>query len=65
MLLLDGQQCKDINECEEAGNPCSGGKCINTPGGYSCICSGGLMMGPDATSCLDLDECAVNENVCR
>ena len=23
------------------------------------------MMGPDATSCLDLDECAVNENVCR
>ena len=47
MLLMDGRQCKDVDECGEAGNPCSGGKCINTPGGYSCICSGGLMMGPD------------------
>ena len=65
MLLMDGKQCKDIDECSETRNPCNGGKCINTPGGYSCICSGGLMMGPDATSCLDLDECAVNENVCR
>ena len=55
MLLLDGRQCKDVDECSEAGNPCSGGKCINTPGGYSCVCSGGLMMGPDGkfriTSC--------------
>ena len=47
MLLMDGRQCKDVDECGEAGNPCSGGKCINTPGGYSCVCSGGLMMGPD------------------
>ena len=64
-LLLDGQRCKDIDECSNLDDPCNGGKCINTPGGYSCVCSGGLMMGPDATSCLDLDECAINNDVCR
>ena len=64
-LLLDGQRCVDIDECSNLDDPCNGGKCINTPGGYSCVCSGGLMMGPDAKSCLDLDECAINNDVCR
>ena len=64
-LLLDGQRCVDIDECSNLDDPCNGGKCINTPGGYSCVCSGGLMMGPDAKSCLDLDECAINDDVCR
>ena len=47
------------------GDPCNGGKCLNTQGSYSCVCSGGLMMGPDGKSCLDLDECAINRDVCR
>ena len=64
-LLIDGQQCIDINECEDILNPCNGGKCINTAGGYSCVCSGGLMMGQDALSCVDLDECSINKDVCR
>jgi len=30
-------QCEDVNEC--ISNPCnSGGRCLNTPGGYQCIC---------------------------
>ena len=44
---------------------CNGGQCRNTPGGFSCVCSGGLMMGPDASSCLDLDECIIEPEVCR
>ena len=46
-------------------DPCNGGKCINTKGSYSCVCSGGLMMAQDGKTCLDLDECAINREVCR
>jgi hypothetical protein len=62
---MDGKRCKDIDECSEVSNPCNGGKCINTPGSFSCVCSGGLMMGPDASSCLDLDECSINKEICK
>ena len=44
-------------------NPCNGGECRNSPGSFSCVCSGGLMMGPDASSCLDLDECTIDPEV--
>ena len=46
-------------------NICNGGQCHNTQGSFSCVCNGGLMMGPDATSCLDLDECIINPDVSR
>ncbi|PQP92228.1 wall-associated receptor kinase 2 [Prunus yedoensis var. nudiflora] len=31
--------CQDINECDS--NPCENGKCINTPGNYTCECDSG------------------------
>ena len=58
-----GNSCIDIDECHSLENVCNGGECRNTPGGFSCICSGGLMMGPDASSCLDLDECIIEPDV--
>ena len=63
MLLFDGKSCIDVDECQALENVCSGGDCRNTPGSFSCICSGGLMMGPDASSCLDLDECIIEPEV--
>ena len=80
MLLYDGRSCIDVDECLSLDNVennniyknttaplqvCNGGQCRNTPGGFSCVCSGGLMMGPDASSCLDLDECIIEPEVCR
>ncbi len=71
MLLLDGRSCRDVDECDEdkksnAGvGVCGGGKCVNTDGGFSCVCSGGLVMGPGGKSCRDLDECAINKEICK
>ena len=75
MLLIDGKTCEDVDECAVDHNenakhasaltPCNGGKCVNTPGSYSCVCSGGLRMATDGSSCLDLDECVINPDVCK
>ena len=39
----------DINECEEIG-PCSH-QCINTRGGYSCLCPTGFFLSADSHNC--------------
>mgnify|MGYP001166999600 FL=1 len=39
--------CDDINECEEI-HPCSQ-MCLNTPGGYKCLCHDGYLAVDDAS----------------
>ena len=51
MLLMDGRSCDDIDECKENPRICNGGKCTNTPGSYTCSCSGGLIASPDGNTC--------------
>lgn len=57
------KKCIDIDECK-AGGACSGGDCINTEGGFECLCPDGRSLSDDGASCVDIDECAVQGNVC-
>lgn len=54
-LLADKITCVDVNECEENPRICNGGQCNNTVGSYLCSCSGGLLQGPDGSSCLGIN----------
>jgi len=40
----------DVDECEGAGQ-CSNGQCINTDGGYRCVCDAGYHVTADGTDC--------------
>jgi len=51
-LNLDGRSCADVDECKENPRICNGGKCKNTPGGYVCNCTNGLLPGRDGVSCI-------------
>ncbi|XP_025412034.1 fibrillin-2-like isoform X2 [Sipha flava] len=43
-------ECVDVNECLES--PCDPNlNCINTPGGYQCVCSNGQIYDPAALGC--------------
>lgn len=63
-LQPDGRSCIDLDECKENPRICSGGKCTNTPGSYSCHCVDGLRPGPSPGVCLDIDECLQNPDIC-
>lgn len=49
--MPDGRSCTDVEECKDNPRICNGGKCTNTPGSYTCICTEGLLSAPDGTSC--------------
>ncbi|XP_067648024.1 cubilin homolog [Eurosta solidaginis] len=52
----------DVNECDEATNPCHG-ECINLPGSFECSpCPSGYT--GNGVFCTDIDECAVNNGGC-
>jgi Calcium-binding EGF domain len=57
--------CQDENECS-TGNICSSnGACVNTNGGYDCVCNSGYTFnGQPGTGCVDLDECEYNPPIC-
>ncbi|TMS07714.1 Latent-transforming growth factor beta-binding protein 2 [Larimichthys crocea] len=44
---------QDIDECQQ--NPCSNGRCDNTPGSYRCVCRLGYRVS--GNTCTDVDEC--------
>ncbi|XP_019633556.1 PREDICTED: latent-transforming growth factor beta-binding protein 4-like [Branchiostoma belcheri] len=46
-LDSNGLKCVDMNECEELGDLCKNGKCINTAGSYVCQCHPGHAPKPD------------------
>ena len=47
----------DVDECKEQPDICNGGRCDNLPGGYRCICTGGLTASPDQKRCLGTTPC--------
>ena len=44
--------CEDINECEDQTLCALGKKCVNTDGGYQCICPEGMVEDIQTTKCV-------------
>ncbi|CAL1286688.1 unnamed protein product [Larinioides sclopetarius] len=59
--------CEDIDECSRfRGQVCaSNSECINTQGSYTCNCNDGFRAGGTDKSCMDIDECAEQPNICQ
>eukprot|EP00922_Rhytidocystis_sp_ex-Travisia-forbesii_P003237 GHVS01004741.1.p1 GENE.GHVS01004741.1~~GHVS01004741.1.p1 ORF type:complete len:764 (+),score=110.17 GHVS01004741.1:138-2429(+) len=63
----DGQGCVNIDECLIGSHSCNmrTQDCLDTPGDYHCVCKRGYAVAPDKRTCLDVDECTINNmNVC-
>lgn len=56
-MFIPGQFCtEDVNECDLMPNSCqNGGTCLNTQGGYNCVCVNGWT-GDDCSE--NIDDCA-------
>ncbi|XP_053693670.1 hemicentin-1-like isoform X2 [Sabethes cyaneus] len=57
-------RCVDLNECETGDHSCNsqGQVCVNTRGGYECLCSSGYRMVHD--DCVDVNECREEIHEC-
>ncbi|KAM4722858.1 hemicentin-1 [Rhinophrynus dorsalis] len=55
--------CADEDECV-SHNPCSH-SCHNIVGSYYCSCPKGLMISDDGRTCHDIDECTLEDSICR
>ncbi|XP_042359562.1 thrombomodulin [Plectropomus leopardus] len=64
-LAQDGRSCVDFNDCRDA-RQCPGENfvCVNTVGGFQCVCKDGYVMR--GSLCVDVDECvsAPCEHMC-
>nr|XP_046247842.1 fibrillin-2b isoform X2 [Scatophagus argus] len=56
---------RDINECQVLPDLCRNGQCINTIGSFRCHCNVGYKTDFTATSCVDMDECALSPKPCN
>lgn len=56
----EGQGCQNIDECLLGTHTCNTRTqdCIDLPGSFQCLCKSGYQIAPDASTCLDVDECA-------
>ncbi|XP_061602513.1 thrombomodulin-like [Cololabis saira] len=56
-LAEDGRSCVDFNDCADPRQcPGENFRCVNTPGGFQCVCQAGYRL--KAGTCVDVDECA-------
>jgi len=56
----------DVNECLASGD--NGGceqECVNTMGGYRCVCRPGYSLQGDGHTCEDNDECSFDRGGCQ
>ncbi|KAI8516124.1 hypothetical protein Bbelb_069370 [Branchiostoma belcheri] len=59
----DGTHCEeDIDECTLDSNNCH--VCENTMGSFVCSCRDGYVVGDDGMSCIDVNECDVEQDEC-
>lgn len=64
-LAADGRSCVDFNDCADARQcPADSSRCVNTVGGFQCVCKDGYRSVEGA--CVDVDECtsAPCEHIC-
>lgn len=55
---------QDINECSKNNGGCdSHAHCLNTPGGFRCICDNGFT--GDGVNCSDINECSDEPTLCE
>ncbi|XP_046588122.1 uncharacterized protein LOC107227549 isoform X1 [Neodiprion lecontei] len=54
-----GSKCIDVNECEKGNGGCEF-ICLNTPGSYRCECPKGMRQGENRYTCMDINECLLN-----
>ncbi|XP_067842739.1 growth arrest-specific protein 6-like [Heptranchias perlo] len=59
-----GKVCdQDINECASSNGGCDH-LCSNVQGSYRCLCNKGFRMLPDKRRCRDINECALDPELC-
>ncbi|XP_074132140.1 signal peptide, CUB and EGF-like domain-containing protein 2 isoform X1 [Sminthopsis crassicaudata] len=61
----EGEQCEDIDECDNEFNGDCVHECFNIPGNYRCTCYDGFMLAQDGHNCLDVNECLFNNGGCQ
>lgn len=64
-LAADGRSCVDFNDCTDARQcPDENTRCVNTVGGFQCVCKDGY--GKKGGACVDVNECtsAPCEHIC-
>ena len=62
---LNHQVCEDIDECYEGSAVCGDLMCVNTEGGYDCLCPTGYTSDKTTegqSSCRDIDECTETDH---
>ncbi|XP_063161438.1 latent-transforming growth factor beta-binding protein 1 isoform X2 [Candoia aspera] len=64
-LSPTGDQCEDVDECQQQQQLCMNGQCRNVAGSYRCICDQGYQLSPARDYCEDINECQEDKNVCR
>jgi fibulin 1/2 len=62
---LQGNECVDLNECENNPSLCFGGTCKNTVGSFVCQCPNGFRVNSAHSHCVDIDECKESPNICK